>query len=98
MPRNPPQPYRAEVSATRGSQAQVGTVVVALQRVISAAHAASRAQRDKIRQARVDGAYRADMAVKLIQLVAYEEGVRFAMLVAQEAEAEARRSARAGAA
>jgi hypothetical protein len=58
--------------------AQVGRVVEALQRVISAAHAASRAQRDKIRQARVDGADRAEMAVKLIQLVASEEGVRFA--------------------
>jgi hypothetical protein len=79
----------------RGNRAQVGAVVEALQRVVIAARAASNAQRDKIRQARVDGAHRADMAVNLIQLVAYEEGVGFALLVAQEAQADARRSARA---
>ena len=69
------------------NRARVGTVVEALQRVAVAARAASNAQREKIRRARVGGTYRQEMTVDLGRLVAYEDGVRDALLVAQEAEA-----------
>lgn len=64
-------------------------MIEALQRVAFAARAASNVQREKIRLARVDGSYRQEMAVVLVRLVAYEEGVRDAMLAVQEAEAAA---------
>jgi hypothetical protein len=71
---------------TPSNQAQVGTVIEALQRLACAARAASNAQREKMRQARVAGTYRQKMAVDLVKLIAYEEGVRAALLGAQEAE------------
>jgi len=74
------------VSVAPSSRAQVGTVIEALRRVAIAARADSNAQRERMRQARVGGTYREQMALQLDRLVAYEKGVRFALLVAQEAE------------
>ena len=83
----PAQSYFAGMSATRGSRALVGTVIEAVQRVAVAARVASNAQREKIRQARARGTYRQEMTFELVKRIAYEEGVRDALLVAQEAEA-----------
>jgi|SRR5215468_4980601 len=85
--KEPPRPYVAEMSATPSRQAKVGTIIEALQRLAVAARAASNAQRKKMRQARVDGTYRPKMTVDLLKLIAYEEGIRDALLAAQEAEA-----------
>jgi hypothetical protein len=71
-------------------RAQVGTVIEALQRAAVAARADSNAQRARIRRARVEGNYRQEMAVDLAKRVAYEQGVCYCLLLAQEVEAARR--------
>jgi hypothetical protein len=73
-----------------GRRARAGTVIEALQRAVIAARAASNAQRARIHRAHGNGSYRQEMAVDLAKCVAYERGVRDALLLAQEAEAARR--------
>lgn len=70
-----------------GRRSRVGTVIEALQRAAVEARADSNVQRNRIRQARVKGTYREAMTLELARCIAFEEGVRYALMLAQVAEA-----------